>query len=297
MYLTYKKLLDKWLLDKEKEIKSSSCMNYESAIRNTITPYLGNMKIEEITYQVISKYYIDHVSLFSLNYQKLIFSIIQNSLKQYEAPYWAIKKFMRENILRTRMSHSISSLNEEELKSVIDICLNSAHQYHLAILIAIYTGMRIGEICALKYSDIDMSNNIIKVYKTLYRIKDDTSTKLKISTTKTRHSERLIPISKSLKKLLARTVRDNENYIASNSRKPLDPRVLRRYFKQLLIKHDLKPVRFHDLRHSFANLCIKKGVDYKSLSELLGHANITTTLNIYVHSDISKKHIAINKLF
>ena len=297
MYLTYQELLKKWLLDKQKEIKSSSCMNYESAIRNTIIPFLGQMIIENINYEIINNYYANHVSSFSLNYQKLIFSIIQNSLKRYESPYWAVKKFMRENILRTQITKSIDSLSEKELNKIIDICLSESNKYHFSILVAIYTGMRIGEICALKFSDFDIDRNVIRVYKTLYRIKDTSTTTLKISTTKTRNSERIIPMNKALKKVLLSISYHDEYYIASHSVTPIDPRVLRRYFKQLLIKHRLKPVRFHDLRHSFANLCIKKGIDYKSISELLGHANITTTLNIYVHSNISLKLRAINKLF
>lgn len=297
MYLTYQELLSKWLLDKQKEIKSSSCMNYESAIRNTIIPYLGHMKINNINYEVIHRYYKEQVSSFSLNYQKLIFCIIKNSLKRYESPYWAVKKFMRENILRTQLTHSMNSFSEKELNQIIEICTSESNKYHFSILVAIYTGMRIGEICALKFSDFDMNKNVIRVYKTLYRIKDDTMTKLKISTTKTRYSERIIPMNKSLKKELMKIPYHEDNYIASHSSTPIDPRVLRRYFKHLLIKHHLKPIRFHDLRHSFANLCVKKGIDYKSISELLGHANISTTLNIYVHSNISLKHRAINKLF
>jgi len=297
MYMTYGQILEYWLLEKKKEIKTSSYMNYESIVRNNITPYLSNLKIQDIEFKTILNYYKKYISHKSTSYQKTVFSIILSSLKNYKPQHQIITKFTRQHITRNTIQYEHSIFDENELNKIINICIKDPIKYKLGILIAIYTGMRIGEICALTYADIDFNQKVFKVRKTLVRIKDNTHTSLVTTTTKTKNSERIIPINNRLFRLLNNHYQESDLYILSNSKIPIDPRVLRRNFKMILNLNNIKPLRFHDLRHSFANLCLTKGIDFKCLSDLLGHANVTTTLNIYIHANMQHKHDAINKLF
>ena len=153
---------------------------------------------------------------------------------------------------------------------------------NLGILISLGTGLRIGEICALRWEDIDVRNGVLHVSRTLHRIYlvdgEEKSTGLIMDKPKTRHSDRVIPMSKDLMSImrpLRHLVRDNF-YVISNT-----------------------PIRFHDLRHSFATRCIESKCDYKTVSALLGHANISTTLDLYVHPDLEQKKKvveAVNKM-
>ena len=173
---------------------------------------------------------------------------------------------------------------------------------NLGIIICLSTGIRIGEICALKWNDIDIENGFIKVSKTLQRIylvdKEIKTTKLIIDKPKTRNSFREIPLSSDLVRIVKPIMKVvNKNYyILTNEEKPTEPRTYRNYYKNLMRKLNIPLIKFHGLRHSFATRCIESNCDYKTISVLLGHSNITTTLNLYVHPNFEQKKKAINKM-
>ena len=172
----------------------------------------------------------------------------------------------------------------------------------LGIIITMNTGMRIGEICGLQWGDIDLDTNCITVQRTVERIYvmegDKKFTKLVINTPKTQNSCRQIPMSKDLLALVKPLMKVvNKSYYAlSNSDKPIEPRTYRNYYKDLLAQLGIPDLKFHGLRHSFATKCIEAGCDYKTVSVLLGHANISTTLNLYVHPNADQKKRCIDKM-
>lgn len=172
----------------------------------------------------------------------------------------------------------------------------------LGIIITMNTGMRIGEICGLQWGDIDMDTNCISVQRTVERIYvmegDKKFTKLVINTPKTQNSCRQIPMSKDLLALVKPLMKvvNKSYYVLSNSDKPIEPRTYRNYYKDLLAKLGIPDLKFHGLRHSFATKCIEAGCDYKTVSVLLGHANISTTLNLYVHPNADQKKRCIDKM-
>lgn len=161
--------------------------------------------------------------------------------------------------------------------------------------------MRIGEICALKWKDIDIECGIFHVRRTIERIyiieEGQRRTELLIGTPKTATSLRAIPISRSLLRILKplKKIVNEDNYFLTNGQKPLEPRSYRAYYLRLLRMLGIQKVKFHGLRHSFATRCIESGCDYKTISAILGHADISTTLNLYVHPDISQKRKCIEK--
>ena len=173
---------------------------------------------------------------------------------------------------------------------------------NLGIFICLSTGIRIGEICALTWDDIDTENGVIHIRKTIQRIyireKGIRHTELMIDTPKTATSIRDIPMTKDLLSVLKplRKVVNDSFFVLTNDSTPTEPRTYRNYYKKLLVKLDIPPIKFHGLRHSFATRCIESHCDYKTVSVILGHSNISTTLNLYVHPNYEQKKKCIDKM-
>lgn len=173
----------------------------------------------------------------------------------------------------------------------------------LGIYISLSTGLRIGEVCALKWSDINVTDGILTVNRTIERIYiiegEKKHTELVINTPKTKNSCREIPMNKELLGMLRplKKVVNDDYYILTNDERPIEPRTYRNYYKRLMEKLDIPKLKYHGLRHSFATRCIEVGCDYKTVSVLLGHSNISTTLNLYVHPNMEQKKRCIDKVF
>lgn len=190
----------------------------------------------------------------------------------------------------------IERYTETEVKKITAYALENPSTKNIGILITVCSGMRIGEICALKWEDIDFGKNVIHVDGTIQRIYDPEikKTRLVYSLPKTVSSNRYIPISKNIVKILKdfRKVSKPDYYVCSGSVKPIEPRTFRDYYKRFILKkvgidHVIK---FHGLRHTFASLLIESKADVKTVSTVLGHSDVSTTLNVYCHpSDESKK--------
>ena len=173
---------------------------------------------------------------------------------------------------------------------------------NLGLLICLHSGLRIGEICGLQWKDLDVSAGEIHVRKTVSRLWiSDGAEKvyaLSIGTPKTAASVRDIPITKTLAGLIRplRKIVDPEYFVVSNEALPLEPRYYRDYYTKVLRELNIPPIRFHALRHSFATRCIESKCDYKTVSVILGHASIATTMDLYVHPGYSEKKRAIEKM-
>ena len=173
----------------------------------------------------------------------------------------------------------------------------------LGIYISLSTGLRIGEICALKWSDINVTDGILTVNRTIERIYiiegEKKHTELVINTPKTKNSCREIPMNKELLGMLKplKKVVNDDYYILTNDERPTEPRTYRNYYKRVMEKLDIPKLKYHGLRHSFATRCIEVGCDYKTVSVLLGHSNISTTLDLYVHPNMEQKKRCIAKVF
>ncbi|MDE5754797.1 MAG: site-specific integrase, partial [Oscillospiraceae bacterium] len=169
----------------------------------------------------------------------------------------------------------------------------------IAVLLSYYTGLRIGEVCGLRWSDINFEKNSLTVSRTVQRItekNDNHATHLLIGTPKSKTSVRIIPLPKFLMNILSKHKIKTDAYILSQTASPVEPRTLQYRFKSLLKRANLPSVKFHALRHMFASNCIKLGFDVKTLSEILGHSAVETTLNRYVHASIEQKIACMNLL-
>ena len=188
-------------------------------------------------------------------------------------------------------------------KKILDYIRQNFTFRNLGIYISLSTGLRIGEVCALRWSDINVDSGTISVQRTIERIYiiegEKKHTELVINTPKTKNSCREIPMSKELLALVKplKKVVNADYYILTNEPLPTEPRTYRNYYKRLMEHLGIPKLKFHGLRHSFATRCIESNCDYKTVSVLLGHSNISTTLNLYVHPNMEQKKRCIAKMF
>lgn len=197
-------------------------------------------------------------------------------------------------IINYRNKREIEVLDYSDQLTLIKYLSENPNARNVGILICLCTGMRVGEICALRCQDIDISKKLIYVHSTMQRIKasSDSGSKTIITITppKSMCSIRFIPIPEELIPFIEKVLSDkNDFFLSSSEKKYVEPRNLQHHFKSILKECNIATTNFHTLRHTFATRCVEMGFDIKSLSEILGHANVNITLNKYVHPSIETK--------
>ena len=292
-----------WLESKKGFVKESTYANYSMAVINHIIPSLGDYEINEVSESIMQETVIRWVNSgrlagggLSRKTVKDMLSIIKLSLKA------AVRKkivcSMPEMDIIIPSSSYISRIitfDASEQDKILSAVLESPTPRNVGIILSLLAGLRIGEICALRWSDIDMVNRTIHVTKTMQRlylkeISGTSETRITITSPKTRSSNRVVPISSRLfLYLLAIVSEDSEIFVITGKSAFLEPRTYRSYYNRFLSKHGIGHVKFHGLRHTFATRCIEAGADCKTVSVLLGHASVNMTLNMYVHPGMDQK--------
>jgi integrase len=202
-----------------------------------------------------------------------------------------------------REKYSIEVLSRTNQKKVMSYIETHFTFRNVGVYICLSAGIRIGEVCALSWEDIDTENGVINIRKTIQRIylieDGDRKTELILDTPKTKNSIRSIPMSRDLLRMLKplKKIVNSSFFVLTNDVKPTEPRTYRSYYKKLMKELNMPDLKFHGLRHSFATRCIESKCDYKTVSVLLGHSNITTTLNLYVHPNLEQKKKCIDQMF
>lgn len=304
--ILYKDWIWEWLSFKKDYIKESTYANYSNIITNHIVPELGNYLLNKLNNKIIQNFLLDkskngrldNTGGLSSKTIRDITAIIKSSLKS------AFKENLMPNLSldfiypKITQKNKIYTLSKRSQESLTNYILENQSIKTLGILLTLYSGIRIGELCALQWKDIDFKNNILHINKTLQRVYiNDTeihSSKIVITEPKTHNAERDIPISKEFANELKKYKTEPEHYLLSCSNKWIEPRTYRRFFERISKKANIEKINFHGLRHTFATNCIKLGIDYKTVSELLGHATVNITLNLYVHPQMSQKKKCIN---
>lgn len=294
-----------WLERKKFEIKKSTYCNYANALKNQIIPVMGNIKFKELNKDILQFFIYKAQSENNIAEKTakdcvgIIRQIIADGQEDGIIPEFIISKRKLKYKKQELLGESKKIYTESEYKKIIEEILNNINNTKLGILLGIYTGMRIGELCALQFKDIDFQNNTINVTKTLQRIYDPTNdiepSKIQISTTKTESSTRVIPITKDIATILKGMNTGNENYILTGTTKYTEPRTFRRKYQNFMKKIEIEPLKFHSLRHTFASMNIENGADIKTISEILGHSDINTTLKVYTHTSEKAKQEVVDK--
>ena len=299
------KQLDNWLEGSSKRVKLSTYENYYYCIKTYVYPYFAKSKLKTISKAELESFvtYISDNASLSYSYQNKILTIFKVALRSILQE--DNKKMLLETLRLPKMQSNIVQIfSVEEQRRIEGILMKNKNLKSLCILLCFYTGLRLGEIGALRWSNIDTSANTITVNGTLARKKNfgdgDNKTILYVSSPKNRSSYRQIPLPGFLAAMLRQYQGNGKNrgecFVLSNTPTPMDTRTLQKYYMSILKRVDIEHRKFHTIRHTFATRALEMGVDIKTVSELLGHATVTNTLNIYAHSLMEQKKRAIEKL-
>jgi integrase len=291
-----------WKEDKKLYVKKSSYSAYMLLIENHLLPIFGN------------KHEIVEADVQEFVFIKLEEGLSQKTIKDILIVLKMILKFgMKNKLLEYRQfdiqfptereNNRIEVLSKSNQKKIMNYVQEHFTFKNLGLYICLSAGIRIGEICALTWDDIDIDTGVIHVRKTIQRIyvieDSDRHTELILDSPKTKNSIRDIPVNRDLLKMLKpiKKVVNHSFYILTNDIKPTEPRTYRNYYKKLMKELNMPELKFHGLRHSFATRCIESNCDYKTVSVILGHSNISTTLNLYVHPNMEQKKKCIDQMF
>ena len=304
--ILYKDWIYTWLLEKKDYIKESTYANYSNNIFNHIIPKLGNYYLNELNHKVIQDFLLelskngrkDNNGGLAEKTIKDIAIIIKGSIKKGINEDKIKHIELTFNYPKDNKENKLYVLTKREQNKITNYVLENINSKNIGLLISLYSGIRIGELCALRWEDVDFKKNSLTINKTIQRVyikdKDKNISKVIITTPKTKNANREIPINKDFLEILKKIKSDKKNYILTGNEKYIEPRTYRKYFNKVLDELKIKHFNFHSLRHTFATNCISLGVDYKTVSELLGHANVNITLNLYVHPRYSQKKKCID---
>lgn len=285
-----------WLDYKHAIVKNSTYMKYKNSINKHIIPNLGSFDIKILDNNIVQKFInqklsAEKCSLSPKSVRELV-NIIKNTLA-YAENYGFQSKCKCELLIVRNSFKPIRVLNKNEEKALLNTLESDTDIFKLGILISLLTGVRIGELCALRWEDVDFKECVITVNRTMQRVQvegKDNKTEIIITTPKTNTSIRQIPIPKMLVDYIIGFKSSNDQYILTNKNgNYIEPRVMQYKFKKYLQVAGISDANFHALRHTFATRCIEAGVDVKVLSEVLGHSNVNITLDRYVHNSIDYK--------
>lgn len=297
--INFEILAKRWLQMKEVKVKASTLEKYRYMIERYLLPKASHIVLKDLTAGDIDRilfeiYKADDMALSVSTMRTIVY--ITKSMLNYGRTTTDIPPVYCSFKLPTNNQADICVFSDEEEKQLFAYIERNPIRPHIGIAICLYSGLRIGEICALKGKDIDLEKNTLSVSKTVQRLHIDREegqkTRLVVDAPKSYKSIRKIPIPSFLAEFLKENeigLTDEKCYLMSNSNKAYDPRTMHNYYKRCLEHIGIPDRKFHCLRHTFATNCIKLGFDVKTLSELLGHSDVSITLNKYVHIDMDIK--------
>ncbi len=305
----FKTLVNAWLNQKKAMITPSTYAGFTLIAENHLLPYFGKRKIGSITEQDIQKYIlylyeegrIDKSGGLTVKTIRDVILVLRLALgyayKERLIPLlnWDLIEYPKDVAAK-----NVISLSKEQEQSLIQAIYMNLNRRAAGILIALFTGVRIGELCGLQMKDISLVDKTIIINKTVQRIYDKKkkTTYVHIGPPKTKTSCRTIPVPSLLMNIIKKFYTDNpSHYFLTGKSKPTEPRTYRQFFVRFLKRHHLEQVKFHEIRHTFAVRAIEiPEFDIKSLSEILGHKNVSFTLNVYGRANLQQKIKCMNLL-
>ena len=301
--VTLQEWMKRWLAGEVAHaVKASSYQTYLAQVRKHIFPALGSCYLHLLTPELLKAFIMElYEKGLAQSTVKGIFRLLRSALQGGVESGLLLRNpcdRVHQHTVR-RVRQRVLTASEQQL-----VLTKAQLTENLPVLLALHTGMRLGEICALKWSDVDWEKGAVNVSRTVQRVRlaeqtaQQPKTALLVSSPKSAHSCRSIPVNA----ILAKALREKagkapaDAYVLSASSRLLDPRTVQRQFEQFIAGTGLEDVHFHTLRHSFATRLIELGVDVKTVSVLLGHSSVQTTLDYYVHSLLDQQRLAVDKL-
>lgn len=294
---------DEWLQANKNRIKESSYVKYCGILEKYIKPRLGGYYIQGLTNELIDEFAEELLQKDGLAPKtvKDILVTVHSMIVYGERQYPGIFPMIHINYPKM-IKKEMRVLTRNEQNRLVEYLLQDMEPCKFGILLALFTGMRIGELCALRWEDISIENQIIHVNATMQRLKDvkgDSSgkTRVIIGPPKSETSVRVIPMTGLAATFCMQMQTEcKAAFVLTGNEKYMEPRTLQYRLKKYTKECGLEGVHFHTLRHTFATRCVEVGFEIKTLSEILGHATTTITLDRYVHSSLEMKRTNMNKL-
>lgn len=305
----FKTLINTWLDKKKPMIEVSTHASFTLISENHLIPKFGKMKIGKIRetdiQEYISELYVngrlDGTGGLTVKTIRDIILVLRLALeyayKERIIPLlnWDLIEYPKDTSVKR-----IISLSKDQEQQLVQCIYMNLNRKTAGILIALFTGIRIGELCGIQMQDISLGEKTISINKTVQRVYDKKKKEsyIYIGSPKTKSSVRIIPVPSLLMNIIKKYYTDNPNqFFLTGKTKPTEPRTYREFFARFLKKHNLPKVKFHELRHTFAVRAIEiPDFDIKSLSEILGHKNVSFTLNVYGRANMQQKVKCMNLL-
>ncbi len=297
---SFNQIVTCWLNKKRNSVKVSTITRYETKIYNHILPIFANYKISEITTLILENFVsslsakenIRSNTTFSSKTIADTIAILKSILK-YAKQFECVLHCDLECLKIKAETKETKVLTKEE-QILVNNQLSQADDYtSVGILISLYTGIRIGELCSLTIDDIDVSISKMHIWRTLQRVPDrssqTTKTKLVFTEPKTKKSKRDIPLPYFVIEKIKDMKYSSGCFLLSGTTVPVEPRTLENRYNKFMAELNIADTTFHTLRHTFATRCVEAQFDIKTLSDLLGHSSVNITLNRYVHSSYELK--------
>lgn len=301
--MLYKDFLTFWLENYVKpDTKFRTYLRYSQIVRIYVAEKVGEYDLSELTPIILQTFIADMLTNgngrwgadgLAPNTVNSIVSVLKNSLKTAYM-LGCTDRQLGDKIKRPKVrERKIECFSIREQRKIENAVLTSRKHKYFGVLLCLYTGLRIGEVVALKWNDIDLKKGMLSVNKTCY----DTPDGLVFDDPKTVHSRRIIPLPRQIMPILREKRKTSKSdFVVSEKGKPVSVRSFQRSFELLLKRHRIEHRGFHSLRHTFATRALESGMDVKTLSEILGYKNPSITLSRYAHSLMEHKSAMMNRL-
>ena len=293
---TFDAVLRDWLRTVQPRLKAGSYATYAGIVDSHLLPDLGKLSPEELDAPAVGKYLTGLQARYAPATVQAVGTVLRMALRHGEDMGYTVPQFTPVKGLPARGGRI---LTEPERRRLERFLLEQESPMALGTLLALYTGLRLGELCALTWGDLDREAQALTVRRTLLRVRQPQGsvpkTALVFSTPKSASSRRIIPIPGRLQGLLERCRREDGFFLLSGAPEPTDPRTVQVRFKKYLRQAGIRDINFHALRHTFATRCVSLGFDPKTISAILGHADVSMTLNRYVHPSLKGMRACIDQ--
>ena len=298
--------LDIWLNKYTKHaVKLRTYDRYRNIIEKHINPKLGKYELDDLSAVILQDFVLGELESGNLNTQGPlannsvigIVNVLKSSLAEAKDLEVTSKDYSGKIKLPMSTEKPVTAFERHEQEKLEKYCLQAKNNY-IGIVICLYTGIRLGELLALTWDDIDFSTGLMSINKTAYRIKQNGIPQIVVDQPKTKNSKRIIPLPKQLIEILKKIKKNSKSIYVLSTRSGgmVGTRAYQKTFERILKKLEIPYKNFHSLRHTFATRAIEMGMDVKTLSEILGHKNPVVTLTRYTHSLLSYKTDMINKM-
>lgn len=307
--IVLRELANEWLSSKRESVKEATYVRYRHLYEKHIDERFGMTKLKNLDVAAIKTHICGKQKTNTTD--GLAQKTIQDILSVYRLliSYGVEMKLLPPDSISVSRNHSPLKVSDSKVTVLLPKERTVLERYVLerndvrtfGIFLALYTGIRIGELCALRWDDVDLNNGVLHINHTLQRLHDYSGcstkkTRVVISTPKTESSLRMIPLSSFLIERLSAFASSPNHFILTDNDAPEETRSYLYFYKRQLSNCGLPEYTFHTIRHTFATRCVEEGIDIKSLSEILGHANVKITMNRYVHPSLETKRQYLERL-